>query len=52
MKQPKLHQSYVSPETELVELSPLIVLCQSDEGGSDFSTSLEDMTENDYIFTF
>jgi hypothetical protein len=52
MKQPKLHQSCVSPETELIDISPLTVLCQSDEDGSGFSTSLEDMTENDYTFSF
>ena len=52
MKQPRLHQSYVSPETELIDISPMNVLCQSDEDGSGFSTSLEDMTENDYTFSF
>jgi hypothetical protein len=48
MKQPKLQQGYISPETELIDIMPMSVLCQSDS----FSTSLEDMTENDYTFTF
>jgi hypothetical protein len=52
MKQLRLDQCYVSPEAELIDISPLTVLCQSDEDGSGFSTSLEDMTENDYTFSF
>ena len=52
MKQQKNQSGYMSPQTELIDIAPMSVLCQSGEGGSDFSTSLEDMTENDYIFSF
>lgn len=41
----------MSPLTDLIDIAPMSVLCQSGEG-SNFSTSLEDMTENDYTFTF
>ena len=50
MKQLNLQQGYMSPKTELIDLVPMSVLCQS--GGGSFSTSLEEMTENDYTFTF
>ncbi len=39
---------YISPETTLTDIVPMSVLCQSGES----NTSLEDMTENDYTFTF
>ena len=50
MKQLNLQQGYMSPTTELIDIVPMSVLCQS--GGNSFSTSLEDMTENDYTFNF
>ena len=50
MKQLNLQQGYTSPQTELIDLEPISVLCQS--GGNAFSTSLEDMKENEYTFTF
>jgi hypothetical protein len=52
MIQEKKQQCYIGPQAQLVDIAPMSVLCQSGEGGSDFSTSLEDMTENDYIFSF
>jgi hypothetical protein len=52
MKQKKMQQDYISPQTQLVDITPISVLCQSGEEGSGFSTSLEDMTENDYTFGF
>ena len=48
MKQLNLQQGYTSPQTELVDLEPMSVLCQS----VGFKTTLEDMTENEYTFTF
>jgi hypothetical protein len=50
MKQLNLQQGYISPQTELIDIAPMSVLCQSE--GDGFSTSLEDMTENDYTFGF
>ena len=50
MKQLNPQQGYTSPQTELIDIVPISVLCQS--GGNAFSTSLEDMTENEYTFTF
>ena len=44
MKKQKLNEGYISPQTELIDIMPISVLCQS--------TSLEDMTENDYPFNF
>lgn len=41
----------MSPQTDLIDIAPMSVLCQSEEG-TGFSTSLEDMKENDYTFTF
>ena len=52
MKQQKFQQGYISPQTELIDIAPMSVLCQSQGEGSGFSTSLEDMTENDYTFGF
>ena len=52
MKQQKNQSGYMSPQTELIDIAPMSVLCQSGEGGSNFSTSLEEMTENDYTFSF
>ena len=49
MKQLNLQQGYTSPQTELIDIVPMSVLCQS---GGTFTTSLEDMTENEYTFTF
>ena len=52
MKQLNLQQGYISPQTELVDIMPMSILCLSGEEGSGFSTSLEDVTENDYTFGF
>jgi hypothetical protein len=52
MKQLNLQQGYISPQTELIDIEPMSVLCQSQDEGNGFSTSLEDMKENDYTFTF
>ena len=52
MKQLNLQQGYISPQTELIDIMPMSILCQSGEEGTGFSTSLEEMTENDYTFTF
>ena len=49
MKQQKLKDGYISPQMELIDIMPISVLCQSPD---EFSTSLEDMTENDYNFKF
>ena len=49
MKKQKLNEGYISPQTELIDIMPISVLCQSPDK---FSTSLEDMTENDYNFKF
>ena len=46
MKQQKTSEGYVSPQTELIDIMPIAVLCQSGK------VTLEDMTENDYTFTF
>lgn len=40
---------YLSPEMTVVDILPMSVLCQSGEGNN---ATLEDMTENDYTFTF
>ena len=48
MKQQKFQQGYISPQTELIDIVPMSVLCQS----VGFKTTLEDMTENEYTFTF
>ena len=37
---------------ELIDIEPMSVLCESGEDGNRFSTSLEDMKENEYTFTF
>ena len=52
MKQQKLQQGYISPQTELIDIEPMSVLCESGDDGNRFSTSLEDMKENEYTFTF
>ena len=52
MKQKKMQQGYICPQTELIDIAPMSVLCQSQGEGNGFSTSLEDMKENDYTFTF
>ena len=52
MIQEKKQQCYIGPQVQLVDIAPMSVLCQSGEDGNRFSTSLEDMTENDYIFSF
>ena len=52
MKQLNLQQGYLSPQTELIDIEPMSVLCESGDDGNRFSTSLEDMTENDYTFGF
>ena len=52
MKQQKNQSGYTSPQTELIDIAPMSVLCQSQGEGNGFSTSLEDMKENDYTFTF
>lgn len=52
MKQQKNQSGYMSPQTELIDIAPMSVLCGSGDDGNRFSTSLEDMTENDYTFTF
>ena len=46
MKKQKLNEGYISPQTELIDIMPISVLCQSDK------VTLEDMTENDYTFNF
>ena len=43
---------YISPETNLIDILPMSVLCQSGDNGSSFELSLEDMTETDYTFNF
>lgn len=40
---------YTSPEATFIDVMPMSILCQSGEGSD---TTLEDMTENDYTFTF
>lgn len=52
MKQQKLQQGYISPQAELIDIEPMSVLCESGDDGNRFSTSLEDMKENEYTFTF
>jgi hypothetical protein len=52
MKQQKNQSGYMSPQTELIDIESMSVLCQSQGEGNGFSTSLEDMTENDYTFGF
>jgi hypothetical protein len=52
MKQQKKQSGYMSPQTELIDIAPMSVLCQSGDDGNRFSTSLEGMTENEYTFTF
>lgn len=52
MKQQKFQQGYICPQTGLIDIEPMSVLCESGDDGNSFSTSLEDMTENDYTFTF
>ena len=52
MKQQKFQQGYISPQTELIDIEPMSVLCESGDDGNRFSTSLEGMTENDYTFGF
>ena len=52
MKQLNLQQAYTSPQTELIDIEPMSVLCESGDDGNRFSTSLEDMKENEYTFTF
>jgi hypothetical protein len=52
MKQQKNQSGYMSPQTELIDIAPMSVLCGSGDDGNRFSTSLEDMTENDYTFSF
>ena len=52
MKQQKNQSGYMSPQTQLIDIAPMSVLCQSQGEGNGFSTSLEDMTENDYTFGF
>ena len=47
-----MQQCYIRPQVQLVDIAPMSVLCQSGEEGSGFSTSLEDMIENDYTFGF
>lgn len=50
MKKLTNSMGYISPETCSIDIMPMSILCQSGEGGSD--ATLEDMTENDYTFTF
>ena len=52
MKQLNLQQAYTSPQTKLIDIEPMSVLCESGDDGNRFSTSLEDMKENEYTFTF
>jgi hypothetical protein len=42
---------YSAPETNLLDLLPGSILCASGDGPN-FGSSLEDMEENDYIFTW
>ena len=46
MKKQTTNEGYISPQTELIDIMPISVLCQSDKA------TLEDMTENDYPFNF
>lgn len=48
MKHLNIYGDYQSPQTEILDLLTESVLCQS----TGFGTTLEDMTENDYTFTF
>ena len=48
MKHLNNHGEYLSPQTEILDLLTESVLCQS----TGLGTTLEDMTENDYTFTF
>jgi hypothetical protein len=43
--------NYSAPETNLLELLPSSILCSSGDG-TNFGTSIEDMEENDYTFTW
>ena len=43
--------NYSAPETNLLDLLPGSILCASG-GGPNFGSSLEDMEENDYTFTW
>ena len=43
---------YTSPEATFIDVMPMSILCQSGEEGSSYDVTLEDMTENDYTFTF
>ena len=52
MKKLKDSVGYICPEMDLIDILPMSILCQSGEGGSSVGTTLEDMTENDYTFTF
>ena len=52
MIQEKMQQCYIRPQVQLVDIMPMSILCLSGEEGSGFSTSLEDVTENDYTFGF
>ena len=52
MKQQKFQKGYISPQAGLIDIEPMSVLCESGEDGNRFSTSLEDMKENEYTFTF
>ena len=47
-----MQQCYIRPKVQLVDIAPMSVLCQSQGEGNGFSTSLEDMKENDYTFTY
>ena len=49
MKKLTNSSGYASPEMDIVNVLPMSVLCQSGEGND---ATLEDMTENDYPFTF
>ena len=49
MKKLTNSSGYASPEMTVVDIMPMSVLCMSGEGNN---TTLEDMTENDYTFTF
>lgn len=41
-------KGYISPQTAFIDIFPESILCQS----TNFEMNLEDMTENDYTFTF
>ena len=48
MKHLNNEKGYISPQTAFIDILPESILCQS----TNFGMTLEEMTENDYTFTF